>query len=319
MMRQYLPLLLTIAFCVPGGTAGYPLQTDHDQAGHARVTGTKVSLTPPANFVPAIQFPGFMDEENGATIMVTEWPLPYTELSQAFTEDNMATKGMLLLAKKDVSFGDKKGILLHVKQGVNSDVFLKWIGFTGNESESVMITATFREDLKTQLTSSLEKAVLSAKWDAALKMDLSEGLDFTIKDDPSLKQASKIGRSLIFTKDGTIPKSPSREPFLVIGPSISKVLAADRRSFAERRLDTTEDLSDVKITKASEVTIDGLPGIEIVAAGRWVKEPTGDATIYQVILFESETYYFLQGFASTKDREKYLPVFNRIAQSFQKK
>jgi hypothetical protein len=316
MMRIFLALLLTVSFGLTREIAGDPLQ---DRP--ARVTGTKVSLTPPANFIPATQFPGFFNEESGASIMVTEWPLPYTELSAVFTDDKMATKGMLLLEKKDVSFGEKKGILLHVKQGVNSDVFLKWIGFTGNESESVMITATFPEEAKTELDSSLEKSVLSARWDAGLKMDLSEGLDFTIKDDPVMKQAGKIGKSLLFTKDGTIPKSKptTRDPFLVIGPSVSKVSAADRRSFAERRLAAIGEIEDLKITKASELTIGSLPGIEIVAAGRWDKEPAGEAIIYQVILFENESYYLLQGFASPNDREKYLPVFSRIAQSFQKK
>jgi hypothetical protein len=314
MTRLFLSLLLLVAFALTGETSG-------NQEGHARVTGTKVSLTPPANFVPAAQFPGFMDEENGATIMVTEWPLPYTELSDAFTGDKMATKGMLLLEKKDVSFGDKKGILLHVKQDLNSEVFLKWIGFTGNESESVMITATFPEEVKSGLDSSLEKSVLSARWDAALKFDISEGLDFTLKDDPALKQASKVGKSLLFTRDGTIPKSTitSRDPFLIFGPSLAKISSADRRTFAERRLVATVEIAEIKITKASEVNIGGLPGIEIVAAGRWDKEPVGEAVIYQVLLFESDSYYLLQGFATPKDREKYLPVFSRIAQSFQKK
>ena len=45
-----------------------------------RVPGTKVYIVPPDGFRQAIQFPGYINEQKKASIMVTEMPAPFLEI-----------------------------------------------------------------------------------------------------------------------------------------------------------------------------------------------------------------------------------------------
>ncbi len=47
-----------------------------------RVTGTTVTMEPPAGFSPAARFPGFERQDVQASIMVTEMPGPASEMKQ---------------------------------------------------------------------------------------------------------------------------------------------------------------------------------------------------------------------------------------------
>ncbi|WFP51167.1 hypothetical protein PL263_03860 [Methylomonas sp. EFPC3] len=50
------------------------------------VPGTSVSVTPPEGFTKAERFPGFMNEAIGASIMISEIPGPFAEVSGGFND-----------------------------------------------------------------------------------------------------------------------------------------------------------------------------------------------------------------------------------------
>ena len=289
------------------------------QPKHVKVTGTKVRLVPPIGLKPSERFPGFWDEETNSSIVITEMPAPYSEIANGFTKEALATKGISLLSKKEISLNGRPGILLHAGQEARSIAFLKWMVITGNEKETVLVTATFPEEMKAQLSSAMEQSALSVLWDAEAKVDPLAGLIFTFNDDPSLKFARRVSNGVMLTKDGALPGKPSNDPFFIIGPSISRVEISEIGQFAERRLMQIEKATGIIIKKRSDVTIAGLPGMEIVAEARWNDLPDAPMIIYQVLLLDGENYFIMQGFASRGEQEKYLAVFTRIAQSFRKK
>jgi hypothetical protein len=289
-----------------------------NQAGPIQVPGTKVSLVPPPTFVLSQQFPGFGHEQSGSSIMVTEMPAPYAQITAAFTKEGLATQGMSVLSQRDITISGKPAFLIHVRQSAQGTVFLKWIVATGTDKETVLITATFPERLKAQWSAALEKAVLSAQWDHTAKTDPLAGLNFSIKDDPELKLARRVSNMLLLTKDGTLPGKPTNDPLLIVGASFSEVLIADLRKFAEERLSQTAQVSGATIKKQAPVTIANLEGSEIIAEAEW-REPKQPVTIYQVVLRDGKGYFLIQGFAPREEQEKYLAIFKRIAQSFQKK
>jgi hypothetical protein len=285
-----------------------------------KVPGTKVSIVPPAGLKPTERFPGFGDEATLSSIMVTEMPVPYPKISEAFTKDGLATKGMNLLSKKEISLNGRAGILLHVGQEAQSIAFLKWMVITGDEKETVMVTATFPAELKERFSSAMEQSTLSVRWDAEEERDPLAGLNFSFKDDPSLKFANRISNAAMLTKDGALPGKMSNDPFFIIAPSVADVEISDIRQFAERRLMQTEKVSGIVIRKQSDVTIAGLQGSEIIAEAKWTDGPDEPPTIfYQVLLLDGKSYVLMQGFAPPEEREKYLAIFSRIAQSFRKK
>ncbi|MDF1839584.1 MAG: hypothetical protein P1V35_17075, partial [Planctomycetota bacterium] len=64
--------------------------------------------------------------------------------------------------------------------------------------------------------------------------------------------------------------------------------------------------------------MDGLSGYECIGTGIHRKSDQ-ESFIYQVMLFEGSSHWNLTGIAREKDRDQYLPVFRRMARSFQRK
>src|SRR5262245_33011561 len=315
---KIIPFVFPVLLCLSGSFVNAH-SLSFAQPKHVKVPGTKVRLVPPTDLKPSERFPGFWNEDTNASIVITEMPAPYSEIANGFTKEALATKGMSLLSKKDISLNGRPGILLHVGQEARSIAFLKWMVITGNEKETVLVTATFPERMKAQLSSAMEKSALSVQWDATAKIDPLAGLIFSFKDDPSLKFARRISNSVMLTKDGVLPGKATKDPFFIIAPSVSQAPVSDIKIFAESRLMQIEQVSGIAVKKQSDVAIDGLSGSAIVAEARWKDLPNAPVVVYQVLLLDGKNYFLMQGIAPREEQEKYLAIFNRIAQSFRKK
>jgi hypothetical protein len=68
----------------------------------------------------------------------------------------------------------------------------------------------------------------------------------------------------------------------------------------------------------SQVTVDNLSGYEIFAKGSDT-ESGNSLVVYQMVLYEDQSYYIMQGLVSTKLAQTYLPVFKEMARSFRRK
>jgi hypothetical protein len=280
-----------------------------------KVPGTKVSLAPPAGLKPSSQFHGFADEETGASIEIGEMRGSYSVLAEEFTKEALAKKGMSLLSRKEISLGGRPGLLLHLRQEISSVDVLKWLVVTGNEKGVVFIVGAFPEKAKARWSSEMEKSLLSAQLDAESETDSLAGLNFSFNEDPSLKIASRFPNGVILTKGGD-PTSDG--PLFVINSALSKEAIPDVKKFAGELMRTAQ-ISGIAVKKQSDVTIAGLPGVEVIAEAKWKATPNDVVIVYQVLLLDGKTYFHMQGFASRGDEEKYLAVFARIAQSFRKK
>jgi hypothetical protein len=282
------------------------------------ITGTKASLTPPAGFAPSEQFPGFIHETSGASIMVTEMPAPYSKIVEAFTKEELATKGMTLISRRPHTVSGKAGVLVHLRQVVQGTAYLKWMAATGTEKETVLITATFPEQFKLKWSAALEKAVANAQWNESAEVDQLAGLNFAIKDHPEMKIARRITNLLLLTSDGMIPGKPTNDAMLIVGSAVANVAIDDLKQFAADRLREITQIKGATIKQQNAVTLAGMPGSEIIAEAEW-QNPTAPATVFQIILRSENSYFIMQGFAPRAEQEKYLKIFRGIAQSFEKK
>jgi hypothetical protein len=94
---------------------------------------TSVSIDAPSFLVPAWQFPGYIDEEYGVSLMVTELPeLPIADGLTKMTKDAFAKKGDKLISSEDIMLGNKKSKLLHLEQRAYEIDCLKWMVILGN-------------------------------------------------------------------------------------------------------------------------------------------------------------------------------------------
>ena len=294
-------------------------QTRESPQQDTAIAGTRVSLAPPAGFTPSPQFPGYWQESLGSSIVVMEFPGSFLEISSGFSNPSaLAKRGMALLNKQDIKLDGRSGLLLQVRQNAYGTEFLKWVLIFGDDKESVMIGATFPKELEGELSEKMKASVLTAKWDQDRKVSRTEGLDFSVSEKGDLRLAQRLVNSLLYTKGGIFPSEDVDDPAFIVGQSLSKIGVDKKEEFAKSRILQTATITEIEIEQSNQITIDGLSGYEVVARGKDTK--SGQVMlIYQIILFEDQSYYILQGIVSGKQRETHLPTFKEMAGSFKRK
>jgi hypothetical protein len=285
---------------------------------YADVRGSKVSLIKPQGFTTADTFPGFQQDSTQASIVVTELPASYQQAVAGFTAANLKTRGMTQIGREQITVDGNPGLLLQLTQAANGTTYRKWIAIFGDANETVTIVATVPQTEKPSLFRSLRSSVTSAKWNKTKVVDPFADLKYAVTATPDLKFTKRIQNSLLYTKDGVVPAKDPNDPILVVSQAISTVVVIDPKDYSQKRLALTPQAKNIEIVSTDPVTVDGLQGYEIVANA--IDASTNKPIVlYQVMLFEGQTYYIIQGLVDNNTRSKYLPEFKKIATSFRKK
>lgn len=123
----------------------------------------------------------------------------------------------------------------------------------------------------------------------------------------------------MYNLDGQIPAKSAEDPLLVIAPSIGNINSIiDKKAYSQRRTQQFPQTKDVELQSTKEVTIDGLKGYEIEATGVDQKSGT-NLKLYQVMLFEDDSYILAIGMVGEKNAKEYLPEFKAMAGSIKRK
>jgi hypothetical protein len=274
------------------------------------IAGTQVSLTQPAGFVTATDFPGFVQKATYSSVMVTELPAPFAQVTAGFTQTLLAGRGMTLLSRQARPFDGSSGLLLHVKQEASGIIFEKWIYTFGDAKQTILVTATFPQAQAPKLSSPLEATVLSARWDRAKAVDPFSDLRFHITARIPLRFTERIGSMLLFSGD---PQNSSGLTMFGAGYALSDIGVVDQKQFALKRL-SEEPVTDQTVLSTTPVVIDGLHGYENTATGH-EKRSKAAVTLYQVILFDGKTYFLMFGITPTDQASQTLPVFRAMSAS----
>jgi len=300
-------------------TSGFSQAKEMPTQGPA-VVGTRVSLKPPAGFIPSPQFPGYWLESLGSSIMVTELPVPFPIMSAGLANPSelMSKRGISLLNKQEVKVAGRSGLLVQAKQNAFGTEYLKWLLIFGDEKESVMITASFPKELGGELSKRMKASILTATWNREKNVSLTEGLNFTVDEKGELKIAKRIANLLMFTSSGIFPSKDVDAPVFIVGQSVSKVEIVNPEEFANARIRQTATITNFDIEQSNRVTIDNLNGYEIVAKGK-DKASGQSMLVYQVLLFEEQSYYLMQGLVRDINRQPNLEIFKGMARTFKRK
>lgn len=298
-----------------------PAKETHNSSAEnwLKIPGTKISMNPPPGFIAADHFPGFFHPEADSSIMVTEMPGPYSEITKGFNKVDLSAQGMSLIEKKPATVCENDGLLIHISQAVQNRQYEKWVVAFGSQDETSLVAAIFPQELRDQLSNTLRSCILGIRCSSDSDSNLLEGLAFSIYSTPKMKFARRMGNTLTMTKDGGFPAKNKTDPLLVAGASISPGLKIDdKKSFAMRRIRQTATLRDLEVLDVKEITIDGLAGYEITARGT-DKKHGGACFAYQVILYGESDYYLIVGIVSADEKAEYLPAFKQIAMTFKRK
>jgi len=297
--------LLLAALAAPGVLAA-PVQ----------VLGTGVALEPPPGFVPAQRFSGFEQDAKSASIVVTELEGPASKMQKGMTREMLASRGMTLIRSQPVRVHRKSALLLQVSQIAAGTDFLKWMLVAGDEKKTVMIVGTFPK-AATDLTLPIKQAILSATWGGTVKAAPYEGLMFRADPTPALKLAGRVGNALVFSESGSMTHGDPNQAILVMGTSLSAFAIPNLEQFARDRATRSTQVGPLRNIVGRALTVDGLPGYEIVAQANDAR--TGrEVRMYQLVLVEQRTYYLAQGFVPADRARVMLDQFRQVTGSFQR-
>jgi hypothetical protein len=281
------------------------------------VKGTHIILTPPSGFVEADRFPGFMSEETGSSVMVSELPAPYGEVTKGFNTSGFKKQGMILLSEEKASFGSYNGVLISAAQSARGLDFQKWMAVFGDDKITYLVTASFPKVVAEDLSDILKKTVADARVSPA-DTDPFDALTFRITPANDMKIAKVIGNGILLSKGGVFPAKSIETPVFVIGASASKELAVpNKKAFAEARLQKMPKLKDIRVKSNEPIKVGDLDGFESTAEALDV-ESNSRMTIYQVVLFDADGYYAMQGISAEEEGKVQLPTLKQIARSFRK-
>ncbi|HXW04815.1 MAG TPA: hypothetical protein VD833_06275 [Vicinamibacterales bacterium] len=307
----------TLGTVAAAALAGNLLLPHAAGAQSVSVTGTRVSMTPPAGFVEAAEFPGFHHPEAEASIMVTELPVPAAEMQRGMTRQALATKGITVLSSTRTDVGGDAALLLQVSQKAGGRDVLKWMLIGGDPTVTIMIVGGYPRAADPQLGAAMKRSVLSASWGASGPADPFAGLLYRIDPSARLKLAGRMSNMIMLTESGDSRLRSADEAFYSVGNSIGRMEIGDLAGFSERRARQLPQTAELRNVTGGPVIVDGLPGYELLADATHAK--TGrEIKLYQVIVPSEGGYYIMIGLVTRERGPEMVPEFRNVTNTFRR-
>jgi hypothetical protein len=284
-----------------------------------KIPGTAVQLALPEGFQPSQNFPGFEQPDTGASVLVTELPIPKDKALQVLEQFSSAsalkTRGMRLIESQPISISGIPGKLLLLSQSNRGIAFLKWVVVATAGDRTLIVTTSFPESESARLKEPLRRNIMSLTWTPSQPVSQLEGLPFTFKLAGDLQVSERVSNMVMLSQNGMKPPIPDSQPVMVLGAALDTVRIPNLEKFSRMRLKAIPQVQRLAETSGSAKTISGHPAFELVALGYDLKTNT-PLTVYQVIITANQTYYIVQGFMPTTKAQTYLPIFRSVADSF---
>jgi hypothetical protein len=279
-----------------------------------RVAGTRVMLQPPEKFVVAERFPGFQRDSVGASIMVTEVEAPFRQLAARLTAEGLASRGMQLRSADSLTIDGRAARLLAVTQEASGVTFDKWLVVFGNDSATVIVTATYPQQFAATLGDPMRQAVLSSRLSATGPADPLEGIGFEFDPGSRMRISKRVGNMVLLDDTGTFPNPDSTAPLLAIGSSISTGDMTDLEGFARRRVTQTDGVSGIANLRGEALTIDGKAAYQLIGDGVDTDTST-PLKVFQVVIAEGDHYMLVLGFVGANRAAEFIPEFQAITRT----
>ena len=275
-----------------------------------------MSIDPPPGFALMDRLPGFEYPAQRATIMVSELPGSAVEVRRGMTRENLAARGMTLITSQTVRAAGGSALLLLVAQRAGGVDFQKWMLVAGDSKRSVVVVGAYPKNITT-LSLPIKRALLSAAWKAPGASSSQEGLTFRVTPTPRLKLAGRVGNMLLFSESGTTQPNDSTEAMLIMGSSYAESPITNVEAFARARASKTTRIGPLREIQGRALTLDGLPGYELVARTNDTQSGR-ELRMYQLVLADRTTYYLAQGFVTPQRAPLLVAQFRQVTGSFRR-
>ena len=307
---------IVVYFFTSLNLSGQPATNNVLTPDHQNINGTKISLIAPKGFEKAANFLGFQQTQSGATIMVLDIPGPFAETSKAITKEDFLSQGVEVKTIEKLELNGLPAFFVTGEQNAHGNIYTKFVLVFGTANETILINGASPNNLQ-EIAKEIKTAMLTCFYDADKKINPFDALDYELDVSPGkLIFAKSVSNSLAYTSDGNLPTKSTDKTTLVVAKSFSKTVIEDKKLFALNRLKQLP-IKITKIESTQQITIDDIPGYEIVASGKDKKTGNPEKS-YQVILFSDSLYYIFYG-STNQDFDNNINELKKAVKTFRRK
>ena len=306
--RRWAVAIRALAFLLLVGSLGAA-------AAPTLIPGSRISLEVPAGFSVARGYAGIAQADARVSVRIAELPTAARQMRAAMTAEQLASRGMRLVETEPVVTPIGEGTLLLVAQQDQGVEFRRLILVTGNEGETVLLTASAPASAWPTYADTLRGLLLGARWDPLASVDPMAALGFRIGATADLEPALALaGAALLVTSRDPADAPESGGPFALVTRSATLGEGRDLAAISRRQLAASRRITDARIGRERETEMGGMPAHELIASAR---SNGKELTVYQVLGFDGDSYYLLQGFVETARDARFVPQFRALADSLE--
>ena len=284
---------------------------------HILVQGTNINMIPPQYYIESTNFKGFQNPNNQTSmIMIVEIPGPFNEISKGFNAEMLASQGMKLISKTEMSINEHKGYIIDLEQDAGGLTYAKNILIYGDDKSTTIINGVFLKNSK-ETEIKIKECINSTVIDNEVKVNPREALDYALDENiGNLVFVNVIGNGFLFNRDGKIPTQSDDKATLITDKSYGKTKITNNKLFCVSRLKKYPNEYQIIDKKGiNEIEIDGLKGYQLYAK----KLNAENELLYQVILFQEDGGYYIFIGTYLEEKENAINDIQKIIMTFKRK
>jgi len=244
-------------------------------------TGSRIGLVPPVGMTESKTFPGFVDLEKNAGIIINELPPgAYADIEKTLTPDALKKRGVTVEKRETLQLGIGQGdLVVGTQVAPDKTVYRKWLVVVPTTDLTVVLTVQVPEH-GSPYSDSVVRAALTtvAVRGRVPQAEFLSLLPFTVGDMQGFHIGNIIpGRALLLID---APKHPhlvvtaglpdyefDARFIITVGPG-APTSTDDRVNFARNAFNTIQGLKDIQLTMAEPVRLNSQEGFETVASAK---------------------------------------------------
>lgn len=240
--------------------------------------GSRIGLVPPPGMVLSKTFPGFVDSDVNAGIIISVFPSgAYEDMEKTLTDDALKKQGITLEKRQSLELNIGKGDLIVATQpGPDKTPYRKWLLLVPIGNFTAIVTVQAPEHAKAYSDAVVRAALATL----ALRTNVPQAeylslLPFTVGDFAGFQMANVMpGRALLLIDAPAYPHMVATQGLPEYEFDARAIIAAvpgapsgteERTNFARLAFGSIAGIKDVQMTMSEPVRIDDQEGFETVA------------------------------------------------------
>ncbi len=280
--------------------------------------GSHIGMVPPEGFVVSPDFQGFMEREQGASILINELPGDaFADVGAGFTRENLAARGIELLGPCDDVTVSVESVCLRASMKVGELVIERWLLVAQFPGITAMVMVNLPEFVLTEglyNTAEIEASLSSIAYTADLAVSPLDALPFAIEESTLLPFQQTFGGNGALYAAGR--PGPGLKPLWMVIASFDRRPQARQSAFNRRIFQTLDAVSDAQITGEQALTIGALEGHLLEGSGKDSQTGSDMYVFHAIVVDETDKYYRMVGIVPAAEQETYRPEFIRLMQTF---